>query len=1016
MNTEPKSSSFSLSVKVIVRDPQGRVLLLQRSRSSKGNPGRWEFPGGKVDAGESFDAALARELREETGLAVELTASFGTCESKLGNRRIVYLIMEGVAQSTDVQLSAEHEAHQWIAPEHFADVEEFAPQFRRVARRYAQDVAANPRTAADRKESAPGSKDVIKDSVVLENHLTDFLDQRDRLTQFSEFLKTFLARNVKAIVPTAEVGARPKEAASFAGKLIKKNKYKDPLKEVTDLVGARVIVHLHSEVEAVCQWIRDTFEIDRANSGDKLKELGADKFGYRSVHYVVEMRADKPKNADLPPALIGLKAELQVRTIAQHAWSDIGHDRVYKADCEIPDYWKRESNRISALLEAADQEFTRLVKGVAAYQDYARQSPDDETSQRQIALWDVVRRKLPLAPGPAVRVARRALEAQDWTKAVAVADEFQGPPHASLLCAKGYALCKQAGHPFTPKWQHGIAALEEATKHCGEKIEPFLRLGELLTTHRRDQALTWYERAFEQDSSHPEALAGYIRCKVLEEKSAAFLPLLRPDIEQAIQRSEELAAAQADLPRAYYRIAGFLLLLGPHRAQESLAILARAVHETRASAPNPLLQALQDISELARFQHARPDIECARRFLATAFLAKCPTAQWPEDIAKPAMKPLETTGPVVIVAGGCDAHHQAAMQSYGGLLAKAFAGFEGTILSGGTKEGISGVVGELAVSSNGRIRAVGYLPKSLPTDGTATKDERYELRRTDGGDEFTAREPIQSWLDLLAAGVRPSQVRLLGINGGNIAGLEYRLAVALGAFVGVIEGSGREAELVAEDWPATRRDGSPGKLFVLPPDPMTLRAFIRLGAGETSALPADATDAAARLTHRDFLEEQRYKHPDPVMQPWPDLRKDLQESNRNQITYLVTILRAEGFDVRPIAKDKAPHDPKFDDNEIKRMGEMEHGRWNVERLVSGWKYAPKKDAGKKLSPYLVPWARLDPSIQKYDLQNVRAWPQILAEVGYEVFRRPGPAGSCSSRPTIAPPGDDFTVGRPVLAT
>ena len=74
--------SSSLSVKVIVYDQHGQVLLLQRSQASKNNAGKWEFPGGKLDPGESFDEALLREVQEETGLAIILRGSFDICESK----------------------------------------------------------------------------------------------------------------------------------------------------------------------------------------------------------------------------------------------------------------------------------------------------------------------------------------------------------------------------------------------------------------------------------------------------------------------------------------------------------------------------------------------------------------------------------------------------------------------------------------------------------------------------------------------------------------------------------------------------------------------------------------------------------------------------------------------------------------------------------------------------------------------------------------------------------------------
>ncbi len=983
----------ALSAKVIVHNEDGDVLLLRRSEASKNNPGKWEFPGGKLDPGESFVDGLLREVREETGLDINLKGSFGICESKLAKPPVVYLVMEAEAKSGNIRLSHEHSKFQWTPPDKLEEMP-ICPQFRRVARRYAQEVKNEPRVEPGQKQDTSAGKDLFKDSVVeptsLERHLEMFADEstRDRLTEFSQWLEAYLTEHVRAMFPLADVGARPKGAVSFATKLIKKNKYKDPLHEMTDLVGARIIVHLQSEVDAVCRWIERTFEIDKPNSGDKLKDLGAEKFGYRSVHYVVEIQPKKP--AGVPNKFRALKAEIQVRTIAQHAWSDIGHDRVYKADCEIPDYWKREANRIAALLEAADDAFARLVNGVSAFEDHVRQSPDLESAQRAMALWRIVQEKLPGEPQPALRVARLALEMEEWEEAVEAADRYAGAPNTRLLCAKGYALCKTAKHSHADEWKQGVTILQEAAKLDDGNIEPYLRLGELLAPEKRIEALGYYERAFAIDPSNPTVLAGYIRCKVLEEKTTAFIPLLRLEIEQAIKRSQELVAAGADLPHALYRTAGFHLLLGRTHCHESLDMLALAVHRTQTR--DPLVSALRDVSELARLDSKRDDIECARRFLATAWLAKFPQEPWPEDVAKPPAKPLEFAGPFVIVAGGCDAYRKEAMKSYEGLLEAAFADFEGTIISGGTKEGISGAVGKLARSSGNRIRAVGYLPKSLPTDGTAHIDTRYDKhRQTDAGEKFTAREPIQNWLDLLATGVYPRDVRVLGINGGDIAGLEYRMAVALGATVGVIQDSGREAERVLVDWPAwpgeDKLPPSQGQVLPLPADPATLRAFLYLRASEPEALPSEAVDNAAKLVHQDFLEQQRYSHPNPVMQPWRFLRGDLQGSNRHQIEYMVSILHANGFGVRPY--EGIPNDPAFTEDEIKRMGEMEHGRWNVERLRSGWRHAKKKDVEKRLSPYLVSWTdldKLDKNVKKWDYLNVRLWPEVLAEVGHEVYR------------------------------
>jgi ADP-ribose pyrophosphatase YjhB (NUDIX family) len=63
-----------LTVDALVFDDAGRVLLIER----RGDPPGWAVPGGFVDAGETLEAAAARELLEETGLAASRLEQFHT--------------------------------------------------------------------------------------------------------------------------------------------------------------------------------------------------------------------------------------------------------------------------------------------------------------------------------------------------------------------------------------------------------------------------------------------------------------------------------------------------------------------------------------------------------------------------------------------------------------------------------------------------------------------------------------------------------------------------------------------------------------------------------------------------------------------------------------------------------------------------------------------------------------------------------------------------------------------------
>lgn len=104
---------FQLSVKAIVRDRADRVLLLRRSGLSKANAGKWDFPGGKVSPGESFDTALRREVLEETGLEITLLGAAGLAEARIGAVHRVFLLLEAKPSEGAVCLSEEHDAALW---------------------------------------------------------------------------------------------------------------------------------------------------------------------------------------------------------------------------------------------------------------------------------------------------------------------------------------------------------------------------------------------------------------------------------------------------------------------------------------------------------------------------------------------------------------------------------------------------------------------------------------------------------------------------------------------------------------------------------------------------------------------------------------------------------------------------------------------------------------------------------------------------------------------------------------
>lgn len=100
---------------IILRD--GRIMLAQRPPDKKLG-GLWEFPGGKVEPGESAEAALHRELQEELGCAVRITETLASFVHAYdwGRIELIPFICELTAESAEPH-PHEHTALAWVERE-----------------------------------------------------------------------------------------------------------------------------------------------------------------------------------------------------------------------------------------------------------------------------------------------------------------------------------------------------------------------------------------------------------------------------------------------------------------------------------------------------------------------------------------------------------------------------------------------------------------------------------------------------------------------------------------------------------------------------------------------------------------------------------------------------------------------------------------------------------------------------------------------------------------------------------
>lgn len=143
--------------------------------------------------------------------------------------------------------------------------------------------------------------------------------------------------------------------------------------DLDDLVGIRLILLFKRDLEKIHKTITDTLNvISYEDAGSRLPET---QFGYQSVHYIVKL----PKTWLKIPSLKefgDFKAEIQVRTLAQHIWAASSHVLQYKQESSVPQPIRRSIYRVSAILETVDLEFERVlseretyISKVGIYQD-----------------------------------------------------------------------------------------------------------------------------------------------------------------------------------------------------------------------------------------------------------------------------------------------------------------------------------------------------------------------------------------------------------------------------------------------------------------------------------------------------------------------------------------------------------------------------------------------------------------------------------------------------------------------
>ncbi len=252
---------------------------------------------------------------------------------------------------------------------------------------YATGYIVTPTLPADHSPPAPVAPDALRAAV------REYADRRPLLEEAVEKYVALVTEILDdAGINYLTISGRAKSVSSFAAKAARRVDgrlaYPDPLLNVTDQLGVRVITYVHSDVAAVADLLGDQVVVlDDRDMGEETASEG--RFGYASRHLLISL--DAARESDPGHAVMrGLRAQVQIRTVVQHAWAEFEHDIRYKGtipDEHVPDF-DRRFTLAAGLLELADREFStirdRLQAGMTSESDES-EDDDPRISPRELA-------------------------------------------------------------------------------------------------------------------------------------------------------------------------------------------------------------------------------------------------------------------------------------------------------------------------------------------------------------------------------------------------------------------------------------------------------------------------------------------------------------------------------------------------------------------------------------------------------------------------------------------------------
>lgn len=647
-----------------------------------------------------------------------------------------------------------------------------------------------------------------------EDQISKYKKLRPLYKEFSKILKQILKNLVRGTSSEFIIQSRVKTISSFANKLFNPDmKFTDPISEITDLCGMRIILPNINEMNGVCELIREKFINDIITNEETFEAASLGHFQTYIIQLIPRLKLYTRLELEIPDQIFDLKAEIQIRTYLSHGWAANQHKIFNKYEFKVPKPYKQELSRVKSLVSIEDDALNNITKKMQDYESIYGAYMSNEKIRAEIERLEMVYNSDKENLDIGYRIAKLAMEINDMDKSIQIlidiinSEMFKKVSElelASVLRDLGISYhIKNKNQPTSPNFIKGQEYLKEAVQINPFDYNAWSSLGGTYKSQDNySKALECYKQALKVNPGDPYPLGNYLVLIIQQTGDLTHVERNHDMILKAIEKRLKQIEVMVDMPWAFFDIGLFKLFLG--NVNEALDYYLKGI---RYSPDIWMIETtLNTLNNLRIIENKLEAFNLVRQILLLGILFHSNVKEKTDKViseitvildAEIEKKEAKFDESIVIIAGGTDERVERTLDNFRNNLVNAFQGFKCTIIGGGTKAGISGIVGEIQEKYPDTIRTIGYVPSHIPAH--VELDKRYSEIHLTGGKDFSIIEPIHYWYDLMKSGVESNKVKLIGINGGDITAFEFHAAIVFGAQVGIMNNSGRAASELIND-------------------------------------------------------------------------------------------------------------------------------------------------------------------------------------------------------------------------